>query len=126
MPIPNQAYRRRTGYCRDGLLDGFVLSHTMMPVEIPDAEAVCRFLPPYRPHTILSPEDPRNINPVVFPWQRRDAEGILRDGYMDMRWKLQHALEDRGRDRQTPATCRALRRDTADALDLQNGRPRSS
>ena len=73
--------------------DGFVLSHTMMPVEIPDAEAVYRFLPPYKPHTILSPEDPRNINPVIFPWQRRDAEGVLRDGYMDMRWKLQHALE---------------------------------
>jgi len=73
--------------------DGFVLSHTMMPVDIPDAEQVCRFLPPYKPHTILSPEDPRNINPVIFPWQRRDAEGILRDGYMDMRWKLQHALE---------------------------------
>ena len=73
--------------------DGFVLSHTMMPVEIPDAGQVCEFLPPYKPHTILSPEDPRNINPVIFPWQRRDAEGVLRDGYMDMRWKLQHALE---------------------------------
>ena len=73
--------------------DGFVLSHTMMPVDVPDAEQVCRFLPPYKPHTILTPEDPRNINPVIFPWQRRDAEGTLRDGYMDMRWKLQHALE---------------------------------
>jgi len=73
--------------------DGFVLSHTMMPVEIPDAEQVCRFLPPYKPHTLLCPEEPRNINPVIFPWQRRDAEGVLRDGYMDMRWKLQHALE---------------------------------
>ncbi len=73
--------------------DGFVLSHTMMPVDLPDADQVCRFLPPYKPHTILSPEDPRNINPVIFPWQRRDGEGILRDGYMDMRWKLQHALE---------------------------------
>ena len=73
--------------------DGFVLSHTMMPVEIPDADRVGEFLPPYKPHTILSPEDPRNINPVIFPWQRRDAEGVLRDGYMDMRWKLQHALE---------------------------------
>lgn len=76
--------------------DGFVLSHTMMPVAIPDAEEVCRFLPPYKPHTILCPEDPRNINPVIFPWQRRDAEGVLRDGYMDMRWKLQHALEGAG------------------------------
>ncbi len=73
--------------------DGFVLSHTMMPVEIPDAEKVCEYLPPYKPHTILCPEDPRNINPVIFPWQRRDAEGVLRDGYMDMRFKLQHALE---------------------------------
>jgi pyruvate/2-oxoacid:ferredoxin oxidoreductase alpha subunit len=73
--------------------DGFVLSHTMMPVAVPDAEEVCRFLPPYKPHTILCPEDPRNINPVIFPWQRRDAEGVLRDGYMDMRWKLQHAME---------------------------------
>ena len=74
--------------------DGFVLSHTMMPVEIPDAEKVCEFLPPYKPHTILCPEDPRNINPVIFPGQRRDAEGVLRDGYMEMRWKLQHALEE--------------------------------
>jgi len=65
----------------------------MMPVEIPDAEKVCEYLPPYKPHTILCPEDPRNINPVIFPWQRRDAEGVLRDGYMDMRFKLQHALE---------------------------------
>ena len=73
--------------------DGFVLSHTMMPVEIPDAGKVCEFLPPYKPHTILCPEDPRNINPVIFPGQRRDAEGVLRDGYMEMRWKLQHALE---------------------------------
>jgi pyruvate/2-oxoacid:ferredoxin oxidoreductase alpha subunit len=73
--------------------DGFVLSHTMMPVEIPDPEKVCAFLPPYKPHTMLCAEEPRNINPVIFPWQRRDAEGVLRDGYMDMRWKLQHALE---------------------------------
>jgi pyruvate/2-oxoacid:ferredoxin oxidoreductase alpha subunit len=73
--------------------DGFVLSHTMMPVDVPDAETVTRFLPPYKPHTLLCPEEPRNINPVIFPWQRRDAEGVLRDGYMDMRWKLQHALE---------------------------------
>jgi pyruvate ferredoxin oxidoreductase alpha subunit len=73
--------------------DGFVLSHTMMPVDIPDTEKVCGFLPPYKPHTILCPEDPRNINPVIFAGQRRDAEGVLRDGYMDMRFKLQHALE---------------------------------
>jgi pyruvate/2-oxoacid:ferredoxin oxidoreductase alpha subunit len=72
--------------------DGFVMSHTMMPVEIPDAERVTDFLPPYKPHTILSPETPMNINPVLFPWRRANAEGVLCDGYMEMRYKLQKAL----------------------------------
>lgn len=74
--------------------DGFVLSHTMMPVEIPDASRVKNYLPPYQPHTILSPEDPRNINPVLFPWRRENSEGVLCDGYMEMRYKLQAALEN--------------------------------
>jgi len=73
--------------------DGFVLSHTMMPVEIPDAGRVRNFLPPYKPHTILSPEDPKTINPVLFPWRRENTEGTLCDGYMEMRFKLQAALD---------------------------------
>jgi len=73
--------------------DGFVLSHTMMPVEIPDAAVVKRFLPPYRPHTFLDPERPRTINPVFFPWRRQNAEGVLCDGYMEMRYKLQRDFE---------------------------------
>jgi pyruvate/2-oxoacid:ferredoxin oxidoreductase alpha subunit len=73
--------------------DGFVLSHTMMPVEIPEAGKVREFLPPYAPHTILSPENPKNLNPVLFPWRREDAEGVLCDGYMEMRCKLQSALD---------------------------------
>ncbi len=73
--------------------DGFVLSHTMMPVEIPDAGGVKKFLPPYKPHTILSPEDPRTLNAVLFPWMRENSEGVLCDGYMEMRHKLQASLE---------------------------------
>ena len=73
--------------------DGFILSHTMMPVEIPDAALVRKFLPPYKPHTFLSQENPRTINPVLFPDRRENAEGILCDGYMEMRYKLHAALE---------------------------------
>ena len=73
--------------------DGFVLSHTMMPVSIPDQKAVNSFLPPYKPHTVLSVENPYNINPVIFPWLRENAEGIICDGYMEMRYKLQKALD---------------------------------
>jgi pyruvate/2-oxoacid:ferredoxin oxidoreductase alpha subunit len=73
--------------------DGFVLSHTMMPVCVPDTETVNSFLPPYKPHTFLSAEKPRNINPVIFPGMRHNSEGVLCDGYMEMRYKLQEALE---------------------------------
>jgi pyruvate/2-oxoacid:ferredoxin oxidoreductase alpha subunit len=73
--------------------DGFVLSHTMMPVCIPDAELVNSFLPQYKPHTVLSADNPRNINPVIFPHLRKNAEGVVCDGYMEMRFKLQEALE---------------------------------
>jgi len=73
--------------------DGFVLSHTMMPVDVPDTGLVKQFLPPYTPHTILSPEDPRTINPVFFASRRENAEGVLCDGYMEMRYKMQAAFE---------------------------------
>ena len=73
--------------------DGFVLSHTMMPVSIPEEKAVNLFPPPYKPHTVLSAESPYNINPVIFPWLRENSEGIICDGYMEMRYKLQEALD---------------------------------
>jgi len=76
--------------------DGFILSHTMMPVEIPDAGVVKKFLPPYKPHTILSPDDPKTINSVFFANRRENAKGILCDGYMDMRYKLYSAFEKSG------------------------------
>lgn len=73
--------------------DGFVLSHTMMPVCIPDTDTVNSFLPPYKPHTILSADNPRNINPVIFPYLRKNSAGVVCDGYMEMRFKLQEALD---------------------------------
>jgi pyruvate/2-oxoacid:ferredoxin oxidoreductase alpha subunit len=112
-----QAYRiAESVYCPVMVCyDGFVLSHTMMPVDVPDAAAVKAFLPPYRPHTILSPDDPKNLNPVLFPGQRRDCEGILRDGYMDMRYKLQAALE------KSPETIRAVNTAFAETFGRDHG-----
>jgi pyruvate/2-oxoacid:ferredoxin oxidoreductase alpha subunit len=112
-----QAYRiAESVYCPVMVCyDGFVLSHTMMPVDIPDAVAVKAFLPPYRPHTILSPENPMNLNPVLFPTQRRDCEGVLRDGYMEMRYKLQAALE------KAPETIRAVNTAFAEAFGRNHG-----
>lgn len=73
--------------------DGFLLSHTVMPVEIPAAETVDAFLPPYvNPFTVVDPADPRNIGPVVFADPRPDREGTLSHGYMEIRALHHQAL----------------------------------
>ena len=74
--------------------DGFVLSHTEMPVNVPSQEDVDKFLPPYKPHTILDPANPRNYNLVTLANPRVNAEGVLCHGYMELRYLLQEALQN--------------------------------
>ena len=95
--------------------DGFVLSHTMMPVVSPSQAAVRKFLPPYKPHTILDPENPMTINSVLLPNRRPNSEGVLCDGYMEMRCKLQSALD------KTPETIREVSRQFADTFGRDHG-----
>jgi pyruvate/2-oxoacid:ferredoxin oxidoreductase alpha subunit len=95
--------------------DGFVLSHTMMPVVSLSPAAVRKFLPPYKPHTILDPANPMTINSVLLPNRRPDSEGVLCDGYMEMRCKLQNALD------KAPETIREVSRQFADAFGRDHG-----
>ena len=95
--------------------DGFVLSHTMMPVVSPTPAAVRKFLPPYKPHTILDSNNPMTINSVLLPNRRPDAEGVLCDGYMEMRYKLQNALN------RSPETIREVNRQYAEAFGRDHG-----
>ncbi len=74
--------------------DGFRLSHTMMPVEVPDQEAVDAYLPPYQPPYALDPNHPVNINPVVMTDPLPDPEGRPCPGYMGFRRRLQQTLEN--------------------------------
>jgi pyruvate/2-oxoacid:ferredoxin oxidoreductase alpha subunit len=49
--------------------DAFVLSHTSMPVEIPEQAEIDRFLPPYRALWQIDPDDPvtyANMVPQAF------------------------------------------------------------
>ncbi len=48
-------------------MDGFVLTHTVEPVEIPDEADVRRFLPPFEPKVYLDPKDPMALGPIAFP-----------------------------------------------------------
>jgi pyruvate/2-oxoacid:ferredoxin oxidoreductase alpha subunit len=95
--------------------DGFVLSHTMMPVVSPAPAAVRKFLPPYKPHTILDSENPMTINSVLLPNRRPNSEGVLCDGYMEMRCKLQSALD------RTPETIREVSRQYAEDFGRDHG-----
>lgn len=72
--------------------DGYILSHTYMPFELPDQEQVDTFLPPYRPDYALDPEEPANLNTVTLPDVRTDIHGELAHGYMEIRYLLQEDL----------------------------------
>lgn len=74
--------------------DGFRLSHTLMPVDVPEQEQVDRYLPPYVPYHKLDPENPVGINPVVMSIPLPDPDGVLSPGYMGFRARLQRTLED--------------------------------
>ena len=73
--------------------DGYVLSHTEMPVDVPSQQQVDKFLPPYKPHTTLDPANPKNYNLVTLADPRVNAEGVLCHGYMELRYLLQEALQ---------------------------------
>ncbi|MFY9263677.1 MAG: pyruvate ferredoxin oxidoreductase [Actinomycetaceae bacterium] len=48
-------------------MDGFVLTHAVEQIDIPEQEKVDAFLPPYEPRQVLDPEDPISIGAMVGP-----------------------------------------------------------
>ena len=48
-------------------MDGFVLTHAVEAVDVPAAEQVDAFLPPYEPRQVLDPADPISIGAMVGP-----------------------------------------------------------
>ncbi len=63
------------------MLDGFYLSHTAEPVDVPDQEMVDRFLPKREAPYKLDVDSPHAFGALVKP-----------DAYMEMRWLQQEAL----------------------------------
>jgi len=64
-------------------MDGFVLTHTVEPVEIPDQEKVESFLPPYEPLHALDPEEPLTMGSLGDPgyyteFRRQQQEAMER------------------------------------------------
>lgn len=65
-------------------LDGFILTHTVEPVEIPTQDEVDGFLPKYTPkHAFLDPKNPMSLGTFTDP-----------DYYMEARYQVEKAMED--------------------------------
>jgi pyruvate/2-oxoacid:ferredoxin oxidoreductase alpha subunit len=72
--------------------DGYILSHTYMPFDVPEQQQVDAFLPPFRPEYALNTEEPANLNTVTLPDVRIDVRGELAHGYMEIRYLLQEEM----------------------------------
>ncbi|MFW6081500.1 MAG: pyruvate ferredoxin oxidoreductase [Desulfosalsimonas sp.] len=68
--------------------DGYILSHTYMPFEIPGQKEVESFLPAFEPDWALDPACPANLNTVTLPDIRPDVRGNTAPGYMEIRHDL--------------------------------------
>ncbi|MBI4757868.1 MAG: pyruvate ferredoxin oxidoreductase [Chloroflexi bacterium] len=79
-------------------LDGFLLSHTSEPVDIPDQALVDRYLPLARRDLILDPDDPHSFGGLVNP-----------EHYMEMRHKMHQAqLQGKEAAREADAQFKAI------------------
>jgi 2-oxoisovalerate ferredoxin oxidoreductase alpha subunit len=63
--------------------EGFILSHTAMPVQIPDQKDVDDFLPPYNPPWLLDINNPVTHGSIVYP-----------EWYMEFRYFMYEAMEN--------------------------------
>jgi pyruvate ferredoxin oxidoreductase alpha subunit len=64
-------------------LEGFILSHTYMPVRIPEQKEIDAFLPPYNSGWVLDVDNPLSHANMTFP-----------EWYMEFRYKIQEAMEN--------------------------------
>jgi pyruvate ferredoxin oxidoreductase alpha subunit len=63
-------------------LDGFILTHTVEPVDIPSQEDVDSFLPEFQPQVILDPDEPMSLGTFTDP-----------NYYMEARYEVEKAME---------------------------------
>lgn len=75
-------------------MDGYVLTHTMEPVDIPGQEEVDRFLPPYRPKYRLDPDDPFTMGAMVGPDAYMETRYHVHMDMMEARSVIQRVADD--------------------------------
>lgn len=62
-------------------IDGFILSHVIEPIEIPDQEEVDRFLPDFKPRYKLDPRKPLTMGGVGIPEVYTETKVALNEAH---------------------------------------------
>ena len=75
-------------------VDGFTLTHTLEPIEIPDAEQVNKFLPPYQFSRSLNPQQPISIGTLVSPDLFPEARHSHHQALLNAKQEIISAADD--------------------------------
>jgi pyruvate ferredoxin oxidoreductase alpha subunit len=65
-------------------MDGFILTHGLEVVDVPDQEQVDRFLPAYKPLFKLDVENPLTLGPLVDPDYYMEARFAMHETHKDV------------------------------------------
>jgi pyruvate ferredoxin oxidoreductase alpha subunit len=75
-------------------LDGFILTHMVEPVEIPDQDAVDAFLPPYEPLYTLHPDKPVTMGAYALPELYTEAKFAQEQAIINSKPVIKKVMED--------------------------------
>lgn len=75
-------------------MDGFVLTHTMEPIDLPDQEQVDGFLPPYSFSRVLDPTDPLTFGTLVGPEYYAEIRHAHHKAMLDVATEIETADRD--------------------------------
>ncbi len=78
-------------------LDGFILTHMIEPIELPDKEEVTKYLPTYKPKIRLDPQNPLTMGPVGMPEVYTEAKKAQEEALKASKSVIIEAWEEFGK-----------------------------
>lgn len=103
-------------------LDGFILTHVIEPIEMPDQEEVDAYLPPFEPSQSLDPANPISMGmvgmPEVYTEAKKATMAALEDSYSVIMEHWEGMAEQFGR---TYKPIESYRTDDADTVFVTMG-----
>jgi pyruvate ferredoxin oxidoreductase alpha subunit len=104
-------------------MDGFILTHAYERLEVPTAEQVSAYLPPFEPRQVLDPDDPMMIGAMVGPEAFTEVKYLMHAKQQMALAAIPHlAVEfERAFGRRSGGLLRRYRCDDADTIVLALG-----